>query len=232
MEFKKLTATGLTVSRLCLGTMTFGGQVTEDDAVRITHAAMDAGINFIDTANVYLDGMSESILGRALKGRRDDVILATKVRLTRHPEQPNSEGLNRRSMIKAAEDSLRRLQTDYIDIYYLHAPDTSTPIEETVDTLKTLTAAGKIRYWNEDSFRAVELLKPIAASERLSLTELALRWCLDHSFVDSILIGISKMSHLENNTRIFEKPPLSEEAMKKCDEVWKEISGTRFAYNR
>ncbi len=323
MEFKKLTATGLTVSRLCLGTMTFGGQVTEDDAVRITHAAMDAGINFIDTANVYLDGLSESILGRALKGRRDDVILATKVRLTRHPEQPNSEGLNRRSMIKAAEDSLRRLQTDYIDIYYLHAPDTSTPIEETVDTLKTLTAAGKIRYWgisnyaswqvadadnaaqrllaprpvlsqnvynllcrsvepelvpclkhhkigmtvynplagglltgkhsidhftegtrfdnnseyqnrywNEDSFRAVELLKPIAASEGLSLTELALRWCLDHSFVDSILIGISKMSHLENNTRIFEKPPLSEEAMKKCDEVWKEISGTRFAYNR
>lgn len=323
MQYRRMTATGLSVSRLCLGTMNFGGQVSREDGIRMVHAALDSGVNFIDTANVYEDGRSEEIVGEALRGRRDEVILATKVRLTRHPERLNEEGLSRRSIMREIERSLKRLGTDYIDLYYLHTPDPDTPMEETIDAVDDLVRSGKIRYlgvsnfaswqladadwiarvrgrtrpvmsenvfnllcrsvepelvpcleshrvgmtvfnplagglltgkhtfsrpaaegrfqnnsmyqnryWNEDSFRGVDLLRQVAADADLSLPELAILWCAAHRFVDSVIIGVSSQQHLAANLHAIDLPPLSEETLARCDRVWNEISGTRYQYNR
>jgi len=145
MEYVNLRHTGLTISKACLGTMTFGGQVTESDSIRMIHMALDCGINFVDTADVYCGGASEVATGKALVGRRDRVILATKV-FNPMSEDLNDRGLGRRHIIQGLENSLRRLQTDYVDIYYLHQPDYLTPIEETLETMDTLVRSGKVRY--------------------------------------------------------------------------------------
>lgn len=323
MKYKKMSATGLKVSGLCLGTMHFGGRVKEQEATQMIHTALDAGINFIDTANVYEDGRAETIIGQALHGRRGNVILATKVRLTRHPERLNEAGLTRRAIVNSLEKSLQRLQTDYVDIYYLHTPDPDTPLEETVYVLDDLVRSGKIRYWgvsnyaswqlsdidwtaksrhcprpilsenvynllcrsvepelvpclrehrigmtvfnplaggmltgryakgssvlggrfennkmyqdrywNDDSFRGVELLRPIAEQAGITLAELSLRWCMQHDFVDSVIIGAGTPAHLEENLRVGDAPLLSQDVLDCCDEVWAQISGTRYQYNR
>src|SRR6266567_2458475 len=129
MESRTLTHTDLSVSRACFGTMTFGSQVDEAAAMRIVDRAIDGGINFFDTANVYNKGLSETIVGKALRGRRDKVILASKVR-GKMGDGPDESGLSRAAMHKALDQSLRRLGTDYLDIYYLHQPDYDVPIEE------------------------------------------------------------------------------------------------------
>ncbi len=323
MEYHKMKATGITVSKLCLGTMTFGGKVSEEDGIKMIHEALWNGINFIDTANIYQNGASETIVGKALRGRRDEVVLATKVGSTYHPEKMNSKGLNRKLIIKELEESLKRLQTDYIDLYYLHVPDSDTSCEETIDTLSDLTRIGKIRYWgvsnfaswqladmihsadsrnasrpissenvynllcrsiepelvpcmkkhgigmtvfnplagglltgkhsynrilegsrfdhnasyqnrywNEDSFRGVDLLRPIAEREGISLAEFSIKWCAQHDFIDSVILGASSIKQLEDNLHALDSGILSESAMKACDEVWKVISGSRYQYNR
>lgn len=323
MKYKKMSATGLRVSNLCLGTMHFGGHVEEQNAIQMIRTALDAGINFIDTANVYEDGRSESIVGQALQGIRNDVILATKVRLTRHPDRLNEAGLTRLAIISALDKSLQRLQTDHIDIYYLHTPDPETPMEETVYMLNDLVRSGKIRYWgvsnyaswqlsdidwiarshhcprpilsenvynllcrsvepelvpclqahrigmtvfnplaggmltgryakgssmhggrfennqmyqnrywNDDSFRGIELLREIAKESSISLTDLSLRWCMQHDFVDSVIIGAGTPEQLVENLRVSDSAPLSQDILDQCDNVWKQISGTRYQYNR
>lgn len=323
MQYRKMSAAGLKVSSLCLGTMHFGGRVDEQTALRMVDGAIDAGVNFIDTANVYEDGLSESILGKALHGRREDMILASKVCLSRHPERLNEAGLSRRAVIDALHKSLRRLQTDYIDVYYLHTPDPDTPPEETVYLLDDLVRSGKIRYWgvsnfaswqlsdmdwtarlhhcprpilsenvynllcrsvepelvpclqshhigmtvfnplaggmltgrytssasvqsgrfennrmyqdrywNEDSFRGVALLNEAAREAGLTLTGLSLRWCMQHSFVDSVIIGASTQAQLAENLLCADAPPLPQSVMERCDRIWAQISGTRYQYNR
>ena len=144
MKYNKLPGTSLLVSEISLGTMTFGGQTGEKDSLAIMDYAFEQGVNFWDTANMYNQGESERIVGRALKGRRDDISLATKVF---HPmgQGMNDRGLSRRAILKAVEDSLRRLGTDYIDLYYLHSPDHDTDIQETMDTMNGLARSGKVR---------------------------------------------------------------------------------------
>ena len=145
MEFRTLPKTGLRVSRLSFGTMTFGAQADEATAQRMVDCCLDAGINFFDTANIYHRGAAETILGKTLKGRRDRIILASKVR-GKMGDAPDEEGLSRAAIHRAIDASLRRLGTDYLDIYYLHQPDYATPIEETLETMEELVRAGKVRF--------------------------------------------------------------------------------------
>lgn len=165
MEYRKLTRNSVTVSRVCLGTMTFGGQTSEEDSIEIINHAIENGINFIDTSNSYNNGNSEIVTGKAIKGRRQDIILATKVGFT-IPGQGNLSGLSRGSILRNIEDSLRRLDTDYIDIYYMHVPDTSTPIEETLGTMNTLVQSGKIRYYGISNHASWQLSDIIAAADK------------------------------------------------------------------
>ena len=170
MNYRKLGRTGAKVSPLCLGTMMFGqrGNPDHDDCARILHRALDAGINFVDTANVYSSGESEEIVGKALKGRRDRVILATKVHMPMG-DGPNDGGNSRVHILREVENSLRRLQTDYIDLYQIHRPDPDTPIEETLRALDDLVRSGKVRYIGSSTFAAWELIESYWASDRYNL---------------------------------------------------------------
>ncbi len=145
MEYVKFGNAGIEVSRLCLGCMDFPVKLEEKEAGGVLYAAMDEGINFLDTADAYSGGKSEEVVGRLLKGKRDQVVIATKYY---HPTYPwrTGRGASRVHIMQAVEDSLRRLQTDYIDLYQMHDPDENTPIEETLSTLDTLVKQGKIRY--------------------------------------------------------------------------------------
>src|SRR4051794_16986411 len=147
MELRTLGRTGVKVSPLCLGAMMFGvwGNPDHEDSIRIIHAALDAGINFVDTADVYGRGESEEIVGKALRGRRDQVVLATKVHGTMG-DDPNQFGNSRRWIVREVEDSLRRLGTDWIDLYQIHRPEPDTDIDETLGALSDLVHAGKVRY--------------------------------------------------------------------------------------
>ncbi len=168
MEDRALGRTGVQVSELCLGTMMFGawGNTDHDDSIRIIHRALDAGINFVDTADVYSAGESEEIVGKALKGRRDDVVLATKFCMPMG-EDPNQRGASRRWIITEVENSLRRLRTDWIDLYQMHRPDQDTDIDETLGALTDLVQQGKIRYIGSSSFSAGEIVEAQwAARER------------------------------------------------------------------
>src|ERR1700754_3164863 len=161
MEYRTLGRTGVQVSPLCLGAMMFGawGNPDHDDSIRIIHAALDAGINFIDTADVYSRGESEEIVAKALSGgRRDDVVLATKFHGVMG-EDPNQQGNSRRWIMRAVEDSLRRLDTDYIDLYQVHRPEEDTDVEETLSALTDLIRAGKIRYAGSSTFPASQIVE-------------------------------------------------------------------------
>lgn len=316
MDYRYLTGTGIKVSPFCLGTMTFGEQVDENLGVRIVNRALELGVNFFDTARLYTDGESERILGKGLKGRRSDAIIATKVRFA------ENGGLSRRNLIRQCEKSLKALDTDYIDIYYFHYHDVHTPLEESLFAMDDLIRSGKVRYfgvsnhsawkiadiywlcekhhlnkpilsqngynlitrttetelvpclqahgmgmvcynplagglltgkhkagaptadtrfgldetyvdryWNAENFRAIESLQEIAAENDMTPAQLALRWCLSRSFLDSVLIGVSKMEHLEQNITACDAPALSPEIEAKCDRVWRSLSGTRFNYH-
>ena len=168
MEYRNLGTAGVKVSPLCLGTMMFGSPTDETSSIRIMHKAHDLGINFFDTANVYNDGDSERVVGKAISDRRDQIILATKGRL-KMGDGPNDVGASRVHLMREVENSLRRLATDYIDLYYLHTPDPTTHMEETWRTLDTLVQQGKIRYIGVSNFRAWDLCGLLCTIERLQL---------------------------------------------------------------
>jgi aryl-alcohol dehydrogenase-like predicted oxidoreductase len=170
MHYRPLGRTGITVSPYCLGAMMFGKLASPDhnECVRIIHKALDFGINFIDTADAYNQGESEEIVGKALKGRRDDIVLATKAFLPMG-DDPNRRGSSRRWLTRAVEDSLRRLQTDYIDLYQVHRPAPDTDIEETLSVLTDLMRDGKVRAIGASTFPASDIVEAQWAAERRGL---------------------------------------------------------------
>jgi 1-deoxyxylulose-5-phosphate synthase len=165
MQFRKLHGAGLAVSRVCLGTMTFGSQADADTAGRMVADSLEAGVNFFDTANVYNRGVSEQILGKALGVRRKDVILASKA-AARMGDGPLDAGLSRGALLKAAEDSLRRLGTDYLDVYYLHWPDYSVPLEETLAAMDELVRAGKVRQPASSNYASWQVCRMLSIAQR------------------------------------------------------------------
>ena len=322
MKYNNLNQTSLKVSSLCLGTMMFGGQTSETESLSIMDYAFEHGINFFDTANVYNQGESERIVGKGLIGRRNDIILATKVH-GQMGKNPNDSGLSRRNIVASVDASLKRLNTDYIDIYYMHAPDYQTSLEESLETMSSLVKAGKIRYigvsnyaawqiadilwtcdkrnyippvitqnvynpitrgvetelipfinvhnigmaiynpiaggllagkhkpgipaentrfsnnkayfdryWSDENFMAVENLTKVADEYRMSILQLAMKWCMAQKSVTSIITGVSRLSQLEQNITSVEGEPLDNKILKQCDEIWNSLAGTRFGYNR
>lgn len=323
MEYRTLPHTDLKASRLSFGTMTFGSQTDEATARRMVDLSLEAGINFFDTANVYNQGQAEIILGKALEGRRRNVVLATKVRggMEKAPEET---GLSRAAMHKAIDSSLKRLQTDYVDLYYLHQPDYDAPIEETLSAMDELVRAGKVRYpavsnyaawqvceihwicsksgfrpphisqpmynllaraiedeylpfckrvgvavvpynplaggllagkhsrrsgpiqgtrfdrnqiyldryWHEDYLAAVEELKTVAQQAGKTLPELSFQWLLGQPQVDSIILGASRLEHLQQNLKASEGSRLSHDVLARCDAIWKRLRGVTPRYNR
>jgi aryl-alcohol dehydrogenase-like predicted oxidoreductase len=168
-SYRELGSTGVRVSPLCLGAMMFGawGNTDREECVRIVHRALDAGINFIDTADVYSRGESEEIVGEALAGgRRDSVVLATKVHGKMHDEDPNQFGNTRRWIVQEVENSLRRLKTDWIDLYQIHRPEPGTDIDETLGALSDLVHAGKVRYIGSSTFQPSQIVEAQWVAER------------------------------------------------------------------
>jgi aryl-alcohol dehydrogenase-like predicted oxidoreductase len=172
MEYRLLGRTGVKVSPLCLGTLNFGGGDAETEQIRIIHKALDAGINFVDTANRYRGGESEKVVAKALAdGRREKVVLATKF-YGPMSDDPNDQGLSRRHIMQAVEGSLRRLQTDWIDLYQIHRPIFEVPQDETLRALDDLIRQGKVRYIGSSSFPAWMVMEALAISEKLNLARL------------------------------------------------------------
>jgi len=165
VEYRWLGRTGVRVSPLALGTMNLGSGTGESDSIRLVHAALDAGINLVDTADVYNDGESERLVGAALAGRRHHVVLATKVHF-RTGSGPNDQGNSRLHLIDACDASLRRLGTDYIDLYQIHRPSPETAVDETLGALTDLVRAGKVRYVGCSTHPAWMVMEALAASER------------------------------------------------------------------
>ncbi|OGA67579.1 MAG: hypothetical protein A3G83_03850 [Betaproteobacteria bacterium RIFCSPLOWO2_12_FULL_68_20] len=201
MQYRKMGRTGLRVSALCLGTMTMGKQVDEATSLAIIGRALDLGVNFIDTADMYVNGVTERIVARAIQGRRDSVVLASKgghirklaakygeyqdlgpIDLARpkhfRPWEagegtgPNDMGLSRKHLMQALEASLKRLGTDYLDLYYAHMPDYATPVDETLRAMDDMVKQGKVRYLGCSNFRAFQLAKSLWTSDKLGLA----RW--------------------------------------------------------
>jgi aryl-alcohol dehydrogenase-like predicted oxidoreductase len=170
MHYRPLGRTGIKVSPYCLGAMMFGGlgNPDHDDCIRIIHKALDSGINFIDTADRYSRGESEEIVGKALEGRRNNIVLATKVHGPMG-DDPNMQGNSRRWITRAVEDSLRRLKTDHIDIYQIHRPAPNTDIEETLSALTDLMRAGKVRAIGSSTFPVSEIVEAQWVAERRGL---------------------------------------------------------------
>jgi aryl-alcohol dehydrogenase-like predicted oxidoreductase len=322
VEHITLSKTGLKVSRLSFGTMTFGGQTDEPTSLQMVDRCLDAGINFFDTANAYTGGASETFLGRALKGRRNSVILASKVS-NKVGDAPDQKGLSRPAIRRAIDESLMRLETDYLDLYYMHLPDYATPIEESVDAMNELVKEGKVRhvaqsnyaawqvvemewicadkkyqpvsvsqpmynllargieqeflpmskafsianvvynplagglltgkhsaaepiqgsrfdknkmyldrYWHEDDFNAVEAVRKIAEKSGRSMVSLALCWLLNHTPIECVILGASKLDQLDQNLKAAEEGPLDEETLQALDEVWQHLRGVTPKYNR
>jgi len=318
----QLAGTNLSVSRLCFGNMTFGSQTDEASAARMIDCCFANGINFLDTANIYNKGAAEEMLGKLLLGRRHRVVLATKVRGAMGTG-PDEKGLSRAAILRAVDDSLRRLQTDYIDLYYLHQPDYDVPIEETLETMRRLIEQGKVRYpaisnyaswqathmlhlaernqwaparvaqqmynlvargleqefvpmasalnfsivaynplaggmltgkqnrqaplpgtrfddnkmyldryWHAAYFDAVEELGTIAAEAGRSLISLSLNWLLHHTTTACVILGASRLEHLEANLKASTEGPLSEDTLTRCDAVWAKLRGPAPKYNR
>lgn len=323
MEYQVLRGTGLKVSRICLGTMTFGDQADEATSIRMVETALDAGVNFVDTADVYVKGRSEEIVGKALKGKRDKVVLASKVANSVGPDKYKDGGLHRWHVIRGVEESLRRLKTDCLDIFYLHKPDWDTPIEETMAAFDTLVQQGKVmyvgmsnfaswqvmkalwkcdvhhwappvvlqlpynlitrsideecvdfskemnigmtvynplgagmltgkhkrddgpadgtrfklnkeyygRFWHDRNFDALDALAKIAEDAGKTMIELSLQWLMSQPVVDSMILGASKLEHLEHNISASDGR-LDADTLKACDAVWRNVRGEHFAYNR
>jgi aryl-alcohol dehydrogenase (NADP+) len=166
MDYRTLGHSGVKVSVLCLGTMNFGGATDEPTSARIVDTARDQGVNFIDTADQYAGGRSEEVVGRAIRGDRDRWVLATKL-ANPGGTGPNEAGLSRKWMLQAAEASLKRLGTDYIDVYYLHKEDHETPLGETVGAMADLVRQGKVRYFGVSNYRSWRIAEICALSDQL-----------------------------------------------------------------
>jgi aryl-alcohol dehydrogenase-like predicted oxidoreductase len=305
-----------------LGTMTFGGQTDVAAAETMLNLCEEHGINFLDTANVYNQGRAEEILGQLLRGRRDRFVLATKVGI-RMGEGADDSGLSRTAILKGIEASLRRLQTDHVDLFYLHQPDPKTPFEETLEVMEELVRVGKTRhvgasnfaawqqcqmlrladsghrpkvtvtqpmynliargieqeflpacqalglatiaynplagglltgkqpanaplpdtrfardenyrrrYWHDANFEAVTELAALAKQNGRSLVSLSLNWLLHHTPIDCVILGASRLAHLEENLRSLDDGPLSSEALAQCDRIWEHLRGSSPKYNR
>ncbi|OJU82539.1 MAG: aldo/keto reductase [Chlamydia sp. 32-24] len=178
MEYRSLGKSGLKVPVLSFGTATFGGtneffkrwgSTDVQEATKLVDICLDAGVNFFDTADIYSEGASETILGKAIKGRRDKVLISTKTTFTMG-EGPNDKGSSRYHILQACEASLKRLNTDYIDVYFMHGFDALTPVEETLKTLETLIQSGKIRYIGCSNFSGWHLMKSLAMADRYGLS--------------------------------------------------------------
>ena len=167
MEFRTLKGTSLNVSRLCFGTMTFGAQVDAEVARNMVAHSIDAGINFFDTANIYQAGAAETMLGDALHGRRHSVVLATKVR-GKMGDAPDQNGLSRQAIMRAIEESLRRLRTDYVDLYYFHQPDYDVPVEESLEAMDRLIEQGKVRYPATSNYASWQVVQLLSLAEKSS----------------------------------------------------------------
>ena len=181
MEYRQLGKSGLMVPVLSLGTGTFGGNnpffatwgnTDVAEATRLVDVCLEAGMNFFDTANVYSAGLSEEILGQAIQGRRDQVLISTKATFTAG-KGPNDVGSSRHHLLKACDDSLRRLGTDYVDVYFMHGFDALTPVEETLRALDDLVTSGKVRYIGCSNFSGWHLMKSLAVSDRYGLSRYA-----------------------------------------------------------
>jgi aryl-alcohol dehydrogenase (NADP+) len=170
MEYRKLGASGLNVSPICLGAMMFGDRTGAAEAGRIVRAAFDAGINFIDTADVYARGESERIVGRLVKGERSRWVLATKVG-GRMYDDPNSVGLSRKWIMRALDESLGRLGTDYVDLYYFHRDDHETPLQESIGAIGTLIAQGKIRYFGLSNYQGWRIAEVVALCRSMGVPQ-------------------------------------------------------------
>lgn len=168
MKYYRLGKSGLNVSALGLGTNSFGGRADERTSVEIIHSAIENGITFIDTANIYTQTESERIIGLALEGKRHEVVLATKAGLVKG-EGPNERGSSRYHLMRELEDSLKRLRTDYVDLYQIHTFDPETPLEETLRALDDMVRSGKVRYIGASNYAAWELMKAIGISEKAGL---------------------------------------------------------------
>ena len=202
MEYRRLGASGLMVSKLTMGTMTFGGKsnfakvgnVDLDEAKRHIDICLDGGINLLDTADIYSDGLSEEIIGDVLAGgRRDDVLLATKARFPMGPTA-NDAGLSRHHLIRACEDSLRRLKTDHIDLYQVHEWDGITPLDEVMEALDTMVRQGKVRYLGCSNFSAWHIMKALGISQaqlRQRFVSLQLHYSLEAREAELELIPLS-----------------------------------------
>jgi len=171
MDYRSLGRTGVKVSPFCLGCMMFGGRTSPEDSYAIIDRALAAGLNFLDTANVYSRGRSEEVTGEALKrnGKRQSVVLATKVHGVMADDDPNASGNSRRHIIEQCEASLRRLQTDYIDLYQIHRPQSDLPIDETLRAMDDLIRAGKVRYIGTSTFEAWQVVESLWVSKELHL---------------------------------------------------------------
>lgn len=322
MDYITLQHTNLNVSRICFGTMTFGGQTEKSAAARMLDLCLETGINFLDTANVYNHGASEEILGELLGARRGKFLLASKVR-NKMGDGADLAGLSRPAIFRAIDDSLRRLKTDYLDLYYLHLPDYAVPIEESLDAMNELVKQGKVRslatsnysgwqvvemlwiadrkkysaphvsqpmynliargieqeylpmckqfgisnivynplaggmltgkqrrdapipgtrfdnnqmyldrYWHQTTFDAIDQLQKIASDAGRSLLSLSLNWLYRHTATDSIILGASKVDHLEQDLKVLDDGPLDAETVQACDKVWAALRGPTPKYNR
>jgi 1-deoxyxylulose-5-phosphate synthase len=322
MEYRTLPHTELRVSRACFGTMTLGKPCDQAASTRLVDCCMERGVNFFDTANMYQVGVAETMLGEALKGRRDRVVLASKACYRMGPGADEG-GLSRAAVAKALDDTLRRMQTDYLDIYYLHFPDWTVPIDETLEAMEAAVRAGKVRYpassnyagwqvaemlwiaerkgyrpayitqvmynllargieqeylamckrfgcstvvynplagglltgkqqmerpiagtrfdnnplylgryWHASYFEAVDRLRAIGEQAGRSLVDLSLSWLLHHTPADCVILGASSMQQLEQNLAAFDAGPLTEDMLKACDGVWRDLRGVTPNYNR
>ncbi|MCY4438259.1 MAG: aldo/keto reductase [Chloroflexi bacterium] len=194
MEYRQLGTTGVRVSTIAYGTFPLGTYADTAAGVRMIHAAMDRGMNFIDTANVYFRGRSEEIVGAALKGRRHEVVLASKFG---HPmgEGPNERGASRYHINHEIEGSLRRLQTDCIDVYYIHIPDPTTPLEETLRAMDDLVRQGKVRYLGTSHFAAWQIVDGLRLAERNGLTPWVVeqpRYCLIDRAIEQEVVPMAQ----------------------------------------
>jgi aryl-alcohol dehydrogenase-like predicted oxidoreductase len=192
MEYRNLGRTGVQASALCLGGMLFGEPTDEAEALKIIDRALDVGLNFLDTANIYNRGRSEEIVGRALRrdGRRARVVLATKVHGAMDDHDPNAWGNSRRHILEQCEASLRRLQTDFIDLYQLHRPLSTIPIDETLRAMDDLVHSGKVRYLGTSTFAAWQ--------QGATPSQVALAWVAQQPGVTSPIIGPRTLAQLED----------------------------------
>lgn len=178
MEYTNVGRSGVKVSRLCLGAMMFGGATSSEDSIRIIDRALDAGINFFDTANGYNGGKSETLVGEALEGKRHKAVLVTKV-ASNMGDWPNAGGLSRAHIMNEVDNSLRRLRTDYIDIYMLHRPDYSTPLEETIEAMGDLVKQGKVRYLGMSNYYAWQMTTALWIADRRNMAPVV---CSQHLY--------------------------------------------------